>query len=462
VKIKMNAKITLALVALVSVGVFALPSTVALFAGQHSFVNIDETGNQIDCIKCHGDIQSELGSQHSSVTNTSGPHAAMKCEFCHRLQVGQASGDNAYALVTYSDSVMNLTTGKATTATETRYAIINPADYEAGTYPAYLNDTDVYTGLGGSHGHSAQLNPNINGTPVCTYPECDTSNPTIVANLLLAKGATLGVDVSGRTTASLSGVSLSPTFDKNGAFVSAPTGKVLNAYGTALCGGQLKDPNNISAGFVNQTICPGAAGKLYPLVVNGVPLDNITATQFTGFQAGNVAWAQNGTTNWQTTGIFDTAGSRDSATGSKYHAASLISCLDCHGGSSPIGHETDRLSMDCELCHYGGEAAGTGNQFRGINAGGFGMGLTSSSTDTGTLEVHKGLMGADTGPNAVGYVGGRYVAASNSACIACHTHVQVNITYSRPDTMVFTSTEGTTGNWSIGDITAIGTNVTHS
>jgi len=39
----MNAKTTLVLIALIGVGLFALPQTTALFAGQHSFTNIDAT-----------------------------------------------------------------------------------------------------------------------------------------------------------------------------------------------------------------------------------------------------------------------------------------------------------------------------------------------------------------------------------------------------------------------------------
>jgi len=62
VKINMNAKFTLAIIALIGIGVFALPSTMSLFAGQHSFYNIDATGNQVPCKKCHGDVQAELGA----------------------------------------------------------------------------------------------------------------------------------------------------------------------------------------------------------------------------------------------------------------------------------------------------------------------------------------------------------------------------------------------------------------
>jgi hypothetical protein len=81
---------------------YALPSTVALFSGQHTFTNIDPRGNQIDCVKCHGDVQTELSSSTSIVTGTPGAHAAFKCEYCHRIEAGAASGDNAYAVAKYS------------------------------------------------------------------------------------------------------------------------------------------------------------------------------------------------------------------------------------------------------------------------------------------------------------------------------------------------------------------------
>ena len=100
----LNSKFSLALIALVGVGVFALPSTMALFAGQHSFYNIDATGNQIPCTKCHGDVKAELSSGSSAVTGTKGPHAAFKCEYCHRAENGFASGDDAYAKITYSNA----------------------------------------------------------------------------------------------------------------------------------------------------------------------------------------------------------------------------------------------------------------------------------------------------------------------------------------------------------------------
>jgi len=97
----MNTKFTLSIIALVGIGVFALPSTMSLFAGQHSFYNIDETGNQIPCQKCHGDIQAELSANPNAKTGTPGPHAAMSCEYCHRIEAGASSGDDAIWLINY-------------------------------------------------------------------------------------------------------------------------------------------------------------------------------------------------------------------------------------------------------------------------------------------------------------------------------------------------------------------------
>lgn len=412
----MNKKMYLVIIALLGIGLYALPSTVALFAGQHSFTNIDPTGNQIDCGKCHGDVQAELIGTVNTQTNTSPPHANMKCEFCHRLQIGQSSGDNAYALITYANDTQTLVNGtlKITAGTIKRYAVIATGDYEANQYPVNINSGDIFT-LGGSRGTTLLIN---NATASTVWGTLKSPG----------QGASFSAPVSPNVT--------------------------LTSAGTALCGGQLIDPNNPSAGFTNQTICPGNQ-KTYPLVVNGVPLDTNASTQFTAFTPVKVAW--NGTSP-----VFDTAGSRAVNKGSKYHAASLVACLDCHGGSSPsyAGHETSRLSEECQLCHYGGEAATTNlgsNKWTNLEAGGFGMGLTNAVTDSGSLEVHKSMVVAQ---DSISVFGGRYAPASNDACIACHTHVNVDIQFTRPTTLRYTAVEDSLGNWTEANYVAMGTNTT--
>ena len=73
--IMMNGKIILLLISVVAVGMFAVPSTLALYTGSHQFVN----GANVNCEKCHtssmDDIKAELES--GSAHNTLG------CKACH-------------------------------------------------------------------------------------------------------------------------------------------------------------------------------------------------------------------------------------------------------------------------------------------------------------------------------------------------------------------------------------------
>jgi len=134
---EMNKKLAIVLIALVGIGLYALPQTMALFAGQHSFYNIDPTGNQVPCDKCHGDVQAELESGISTLTGTPGPHANMKCEFCHRLQIGQASGDDAYVVVEYQG------TAQPGNVTVRRYLVMKVADYEMRKYPSNVSNSAI-------------------------------------------------------------------------------------------------------------------------------------------------------------------------------------------------------------------------------------------------------------------------------------------------------------------------------
>lgn len=76
----MNSKVTLMAVAIVAVGLFAMPSTLALLTGQHTFYGgNDYTGsNAVQCKNCHQNIVTEIG------TTNNGPHKAMTdCKGCH-------------------------------------------------------------------------------------------------------------------------------------------------------------------------------------------------------------------------------------------------------------------------------------------------------------------------------------------------------------------------------------------
>ena len=90
----MDGKIAILLVSIVAVGMFAVPSTLALYTGSHQFVN----GSSVECGKCHtssmDDIQAELES--------GGAHFTMSCGNCHGpansnvdLSPGNATGHAA-------------------------------------------------------------------------------------------------------------------------------------------------------------------------------------------------------------------------------------------------------------------------------------------------------------------------------------------------------------------------------
>ncbi|MFZ2410739.1 MAG: hypothetical protein WAW23_04135, partial [Candidatus Methanoperedens sp.] len=92
----MNSKILLLSIAVISVGLFAMPSTLSLFAGQHTFYN----GSSVQCVKCHQDIASEIGitslDVHNTIANQTGRDA---CEVCHTTgNVSVPTGKNMSAL----------------------------------------------------------------------------------------------------------------------------------------------------------------------------------------------------------------------------------------------------------------------------------------------------------------------------------------------------------------------------
>ena len=100
-KKKMNSnKLVLIAVAIVAIGIFALPSTVSLFSGQHTWYDLSGTGNDLPCRKCHGDIQDEMLSADNGVHRTLNDTAGENSCLCHRvtppktrLTTGVASGD---------------------------------------------------------------------------------------------------------------------------------------------------------------------------------------------------------------------------------------------------------------------------------------------------------------------------------------------------------------------------------
>ncbi len=79
----MKSKKFFLMVALLAVGLFALPETLALFSGQHTF---DKSGDTALCGKCHADVEEELsaGIFHKSLFDPqSADPGPPKCKACH-------------------------------------------------------------------------------------------------------------------------------------------------------------------------------------------------------------------------------------------------------------------------------------------------------------------------------------------------------------------------------------------
>jgi hypothetical protein len=94
-----NLKKVFAIMAIVFVGIIALPYTASLFAGQHCWYDLVAEGNRVPCVKCHADIADELqaGGHHKTLSSDNINEA---CEACHRgnSTITDASGDGNSAL----------------------------------------------------------------------------------------------------------------------------------------------------------------------------------------------------------------------------------------------------------------------------------------------------------------------------------------------------------------------------
>ncbi|MGB2841767.1 MAG: cytochrome c3 family protein [Halobacteriota archaeon] len=71
-------------IAVVAMGTFALPNTVSLFSGQHTWYDLGAKGNDVPCEKCHADIAEEMDAGIGPHTGETG-YGRFECEYCHRV-----------------------------------------------------------------------------------------------------------------------------------------------------------------------------------------------------------------------------------------------------------------------------------------------------------------------------------------------------------------------------------------
>lgn len=76
----MNNKILLLSVAILAIGLFAMPSTLSLFAGQHTFTK----GINVGCERCHQDIYDEMSGSKFGTSDAHGAAKLKACQGCHK------------------------------------------------------------------------------------------------------------------------------------------------------------------------------------------------------------------------------------------------------------------------------------------------------------------------------------------------------------------------------------------
>jgi hypothetical protein len=136
--------------------------------------------------------------------------------------------------------------------------------------------------------------------------------------------------------------------------------------------------------------------------------------------------------------------------GQEAHAASTVECMDCHDGAGDKGtwHYADREYVGwCDKCH---KSPGWGYNSTKLSASGFG--LTPWAADTGEKAAHTKFV--------LDAMNETLMDGANEACLACHTRIGVNITWTKREYLEFTATEDADGNWTIPSFAAGGENVT--
>ena len=81
----MKGKVIVLIVGLIAIGMFALPITLAMYTGQHSFIS----GADVDCDKCHSGSDPIYGELASG-----GPHKDFTCKQCHGFESGNPNLNN--------------------------------------------------------------------------------------------------------------------------------------------------------------------------------------------------------------------------------------------------------------------------------------------------------------------------------------------------------------------------------
>ncbi len=131
----MDRKIVMLLIGIVAIGMFALPNTLAMYSGQHSFVN----GTNVDCAKCHGS-----GDAIGDELNNSDMHSTMDCETCHGFSGTNPNDDTTGHAATTGVTCLGChTNGTYDSGSDDGNGVSVQAELQAGAHEPFWNSTNI-------------------------------------------------------------------------------------------------------------------------------------------------------------------------------------------------------------------------------------------------------------------------------------------------------------------------------
>ena len=224
----------LLLVAIVAIGIFALPQSIALFSGQHSWYDLSAAPNDVPCEKCHGDISDEM------IDSDNGAHRNLTCAMCHRTIFsnytyasgegsGSTAGEEAHAASTIECMDCHGIYRDSGTWNHWSYAEYDNCDkchwngvytdfISAGGFGLGTTDTDY----GNRSAHLKFINDSINETLMEGANEaCIGCHTRVGVNISWTKNTVLNFNASENET----GVWTIPEFSATGDNVTASTYK---------------------------------------------------------------------------------------------------------------------------------------------------------------------------------------------------------------------------------------------
>ena len=136
-------------IAIVAIGLIALPETLSLFAGQHNWYAIDQaqgsaTGQYgIPCEKCHADVATQMSSMAPGAAHSTG----ITCESCHivsQLAQGATVGGDKQIHAATSPECMDCHDGAYVGAPKVSFS-------EMEAHRAYINASEESTLMAGAN-----------------------------------------------------------------------------------------------------------------------------------------------------------------------------------------------------------------------------------------------------------------------------------------------------------------------